>query len=232
LTIQCIRITPWGYFVIAGICSHELAVAYYYYVVNVSTHVGSAVAVDASLLTRNGWKSPGTRCGARNPAVHKEEDCFAVPVDSIVDDFDFEKNLALFDKRAVFDKIEQQRERAGSATPTASAAAASSSSPRPADAKYRCDENVLPRRKAVYRQILVSNSTDVVTSCEYVTDSGLIVPSVQPAVRNRLIAAGVRSGFDRGRQIEMVGRSAAEMVLQLLGGGSRYECSAFVYFAK
>lgn len=178
-------------------------------------------------MARNGWKSPGPRYGIRGPGtVKEEEDCFSVSVDSFVDDdFDFEKNLALFDKRAVFDKIDRQRELAGSTTPTSSAAAAGSSSPRPADAKYRCDESVLPRRKAVYRQILVSNAPDTVasavTSVEYVTDSGLVVPSVQPALRSKLMAAAVRSGFGRGRQIEMVGRSAAEMVLQLLGGGNR-----------
>lgn len=176
------------------------------------------------MLIRNGWKSPGTRRGVRGPGGGvREEDCFAVPIDSIVDDeFDFEKNLALFDKRAVFDKIERQRELAGSTTPTSSAAAGSSS-PRPVDGKYRCDENILPSRKAVYRQILASNPTDVVTACEYVTDSGLVVPSVQPLLRDRLLAAAKRNGFDQGRHIEMVGRSAAEMVLQLLGGGNRYD---------
>jgi len=189
--------------------------------------MGFILASDASLMTRNGWKSPGVRHGVRG--VFKEEDCFAVPIDSIVDDeFDFEKNLALFDKRAVFDKIERQRELAGSTTPTATG----SSSPRPTGAKYRCDENVLPSKKAVYRQILVSNPTNQVTACEYVTDSGLVIPSVQPAVRNSLIAAAVRNGFDRGRQIEMVGRSAAEMVLQLLGGGNRYARSLLAYFPR
>jgi len=180
-------------------------------------------------MIRNGWKSPAVRHGARGPGISREEDCFAVPIDSIIDDdFDFEKNLALFNKRAVFDKIERQRELAVSTTPTSSAVTGSSS-PRPATAKYRCDENVLPSRKAVYRQILVSNPTDEVAACEYVTDSGLVIPSVQPAMRNTLIAAATNSGFDRGRQIEMVGRSAAEMVLQLLGGGNRYTCSLFVY---
>lgn len=183
---------------------------------------------DASLSTRNGWKSPGARRGARGAAISKEEDCFAVPIDSIVDDeFDFEKNLALFDKRAVFDRIERQRDIAGSTTPT-SLAATGCSSPHLTDAKYRCDENVLPSNKAVYRQILVSNSTDVVTACEYVTDSGLVVPSVQQPLRNRLMDAAERNGFDRGRQVEMVGRSAAEMVLQLLGGGNRSDYSLYV----
>jgi len=188
--------------------------------------MGSVLVSDTS-VPRNEWKSPGTRRGVRGPGVLKDEDCFAVPIDSIVDDeFDFEKNLALFDKRAVFDKIDRLRQLAGSTTPT-TPAATGSSSPHPADAKYRCDENVLPRKKAVYRQILVSNPTDTVTACEYVTDSGLVVPSVQPTLRSKLIAVARRSGFDRGRQVEMVGRSAAEMVLQLLGGGNR-----FVYFVR
>jgi len=191
----------------------------FYFIILVWLYV-TISASDMSSLIRNGWKSPGTRRGVRGQGVFKEEDCFAVPIDSIVDDeFDFEKNLALFDKRAVFDKIERQREQAGMTTPT-SQAATGSSSPRPA--KYRCDENVLPRNKAVYRQIIVSNPTNVVAACEYVTDSGLVVPSVQPSLRNRLIAVAETHGFDRGRQIEMVGRSAAEMVLQLLGGGNRY----------
>ena len=183
-------------------------------------------------MTRNGWKSPAApRHNVRGVgALKEEEDCFAVPIDSIMDDeFDFEKNLALFDKRAVFDKIDRQRELAGSTTPTLSAAAGSSS-PRPTGAKYRCDENVLPSRKAVYRQILISNPTSEVIACEYVTDSGLIIPSVLPAMRNTLLAAATRNGFDRGRQVEMVGRSAAEMVLQLLGGGNRYHAHSLVVY--
>jgi len=185
------------------------------------------------MLPRSGWKSPGAWRGVRGgPGACREEDCFAVPINSIVDDeFDFEKNLALFDKRAIFDKIEQQRELTGSTTPT-SQAAVGSSSPRPADGKYRCDENVLPRSKAVYRQILVSKPNDTATACEYVTDSGLVVPSVQPALRNRLLALAKRTGYDESRQTEMVGRSAAEMVLQLLGGGNRCACSLLVYFVR
>ena len=38
---------------------------------------------------------------------HKDEDCFSPSVGTMNDDFDFEKNLALFDKDTVFSAIEQ-----------------------------------------------------------------------------------------------------------------------------
>jgi hypothetical protein len=38
---------------------------------------------------------------------HKDEDCFSLSVGTMNDDFDFEKNLALFDKDTVFSAIEQ-----------------------------------------------------------------------------------------------------------------------------
>jgi len=37
-----------------------------------------------------------------------------------------------------------------------------------------------------------------------------------------LFSAAEKFGFTQERQIEMVGRSASEMVLQLLGGSHRY----------
>ncbi len=40
---------------------------------------------------------------------HKDEDCFSPSVGTMNDDFDFEKNLALFDKDTVFSAIEQVR---------------------------------------------------------------------------------------------------------------------------
>jgi hypothetical protein len=37
----------------------------------------------------------------------KDEDCFSPSVVTMNDDFDFEKNLALFDKETVFSAIDQ-----------------------------------------------------------------------------------------------------------------------------
>lgn len=52
-------------------------------------------------------------------------------------------------------------------------------------------------------------------------DSGLVVPSISYEWRKKLFEAAEKLGFKQERQIEMVGRSACEMVLQLLGGSTR-----------
>lgn len=190
-------------------------------------------------VVRNGmWKGVAVpthrqdRHSARggHGAVREVDDCFAVPVDSFAEDeFDFEKNLALFDKRAVFSQIDREQSNGfGPSAATAVVGASSNASPRPCDMKYRCDENVLPVQKAVYRQILVDKVEDAMTSessvvKEYVTDSGLVVPCVAPELRSRLFELAESAGCDRKCRIEMVGRSAAEMVLLLLGGGNRFD---------
>ena len=83
-----------------------------------------------------------------------KNDCFSAPSHSILDDFDFEKNLALFDKQAVFEEIETQ------GYPKI---IRPSSTNQPA--KYKCDENVLQSNPVIYRQIEVPCSA----ACQYVT---------------------------------------------------------------
>jgi len=157
----------------------------------------------------------------------RENDCFAMPVDSFASaEFDFEKNLAMFDKRAVFNEIERDLEQSG-APSSSKPTCAMSSVTRSADAKYRCDENVLPTNKTTYRQIAVVGNCDNVAR-EYVTDSGLVIPSVLPVLRAKLFELSDRIGFNSQRRIEMVGRSTAEMVLQLLGGGNRFETLSWI----
>lgn len=143
----------------------------------------------------------------------RNHDCFN---DSEVfdDDFDFEKNLALFDKQAVFEQIEKESEN-GACNQNGRASRS--------DPKYRCDENVLQGPKATYRQIKLLNGTakeDCVNK-EYTTDSGLVIPSVSVKVRERLLSLAAKYGFSTERIIEMAGRSASEMVFQLLGGSNR-----------
>lgn len=74
------------------------------------------------------------------------EDCFSAPSESYLQDFDFEKNLALFDKKAVFEEIE-------SANPDL-IKVMDTKKPQ----KYRCDENVLQSAPVVYKQIKVPKS--------------------------------------------------------------------------
>ncbi len=84
-----------------------------------------------------------------------KDDCFSAPMKSFMDDFDFEKNLALFDKQAVFDEIEEQ------GYPKIVRAV----NPNHHPAKYRHDENVLQSEAPTYRQIIVpcTNSKEYVT---------------------------------------------------------------------
>ena len=73
--------------------------------------------------------------------AQSRQDCFSAPVDSILDEFDFEKNLALFDKKAVFEEIEAEypEELKVVEKPT----------------KYRYDENVLQGAPVTLQQIKV-----------------------------------------------------------------------------
>ncbi|ESP03622.1 hypothetical protein LOTGIDRAFT_180090 [Lottia gigantea] len=118
-------------------------------------------------------------------------------------DFDFEKNLQLFDKQAEYAKIENDMPEGMMVDkkPT----------------KYRCDENVLSTGPVVLQQI----KTPGTAGRSYVTDSGLVVPCISTGLRNTILSLAVKYGITIDRQIEMVGRSASEMVLQLLGGCHR-----------
>ncbi|GFS95410.1 enhancer of mRNA-decapping protein 3 [Nephila pilipes] len=140
----------------------------------------------------------------------RDEACFSAPVDSEVldNDFDFEKNLALFDKRAIFDEID---------------ALSKSEHVRLVDcnkrapAKYRHDENVLASDLPILRQI----SVPCQHTKEYVTDSGLVVPSVTVEFKKLLYEKCEESGLMPKVRVEMIGRGACEMALHLLGGSHR-----------
>lgn len=55
----------------------------------------------------------------------------------------------------------------------------------------------------------------------YNADMGLLVPSVSLQLRQQILEAAVQCGYSAERQLEMIGRAASEMVLQLLGGCRR-----------
>ena len=161
------------------------------------------------MVTKRGYSTP------RKPDSRKKtprEDCFSEPVDTFIsEEFDFEKNLALFDKQAVFEEIESQ----GYPKITRGGGGCGG---QYQELKYKNDENVIPSRPAVFDQITVPG----VFNKEFVTDQGLVVPSIGHDMRNKLLEVAEEAGYNLERQIETVGRSAAEMVLQLIGGNHRY----------
>lgn len=137
----------------------------------------------------------------------KDEACFGSPLDSAINkDFDFEKNLALFDKQAVFDEINSLKPDIVRHTDQ-----------NRKQSKYRHDENVIAVAPTTYRQISVPKQE----ICEYVTDDGLVIPSISRMLRNKLWAAADKFGLIQERRMELMGRAATEMALQLLGGGHR-----------
>ncbi|XP_004712092.1 enhancer of mRNA-decapping protein 3 [Echinops telfairi] len=123
-------------------------------------------------------------------------------------DFDFEGNLALFDKAAVFEEIDTYERRGG---------ARSRGTPNERPARYRHDENVLESEPIVYRRIMVPHSG----SKEFCTDSGLVVPSVSYELHKKLLAVAEKHGLTLERRLEMTGVCASQMALTLLGGPNR-----------
>ena len=143
--------------------------------------------------------------GGRSRRQHRD-DCFSAPVDTFLgDDFDFEKNLALFDKKAVFEEIENTDDRFCGVQKRAT--------------KYKHDENVLQTAPTIYRQIKVNG--EISSDKSYVTDTGLRVPTISYQMRSKLFEMAESNGLVKERQLEMIGRSASEMVMQLLGGVNR-----------
>lgn len=125
------------------------------------------------------------------------------------EEFDFEANLKLFDKEAVFKEIESSN---GGQPPDL----VRQIGRKPED-KYRHDENVLQQLTNSFRQIqLEFNSKNV-----YFTDEGSIIPSIPPSLRNRIQNLADCHGFDMNRQNDMLARGACDLSLQLLGGTRR-----------
>ncbi|CAN0362783.1 unnamed protein product [Lampetra planeri] len=152
----------------------------------------------------------------------RDEDCFADDLDDLLDtEFDFEKNLALFDKAAVFQEIEMHHG-GGAAQANGAAAAVRARGTPPADTqKYRHDENVLAAAAAPgeFHRIDVPQPGPKL----YCTDTGMVVPSVSPALHRQLLGAAERAGLTAERRRDVLGVCATQMALSLLGGSNRMD---------
>lgn len=147
---------------------------------------------------------------------HKNS-AFGTPVDDPMmdEDFDFEKNLALFDKQAIWDEIDAIQQKPDLVRQTVSSA----------KKKYRHDENVLSSEPTQYRQIelepsIIPGSSQQPTA-EYLTDEGLVIPSIPRSTRNLVQQLAENHGLGADRQNDLLARGAAEIALQLLGGSRR-----------
>jgi len=134
----------------------------------------------------------------------KDDVCFGTDV-NMEKDFDFETNLALFDKKAVMGEIQSGRTQGPvnfGCKPVLN---------------FRHDENVLESLPPTYRQIHLPCPS----SKEFLTDSGLIVPSASPSLRGSLSETMNNLGISVERRSESIARAVAEVSLHLLGGPHR-----------
>ncbi|XP_033221963.1 enhancer of mRNA-decapping protein 3 isoform X2 [Belonocnema kinseyi] len=165
----------------------------------------------------NGKVGPGEGIHKLNPKklshrqrrIERDEQAFGTPIDKCLkQDFDFEKNLALFNKEAVWQEINSSRPDI----------VRQSESNKVNKARYRHDENIIESEPAAFRQIIVPYPD----TKEYVTDDGLVIPSITLDLHRQLIGAADRLGISWERRVELFGRAGTEIILQLLGGGHRF----------
>lgn len=164
--------------------------------------VGSYGASNSTPKGRGGGGVPGDKARRRNEA------CFGDAADpALHDDFDFEGNLALFNKRALWEQIRNSHK---------------PDVVRHADdaGKFRHDENVLGVAPAPRRTIRVPD--ELRGPLDYVTDEGLGVPSAAPQLRARLWGALRSRGLLPGA-LTLLARAAADVALRLVGGGRRLD---------
>ncbi|KAJ6664141.1 hypothetical protein lerEdw1_008356 [Lerista edwardsae] len=164
---------------------------------------------EGSSSSRHPNQATPKKSGVKNGQMkNKDDECFGDDIEEIPDtDFDFEGNLALFDKAAVFEEIETYERKSGTR---------SRGTPNERSARYRHDENILESEPIVYRRITVPQA-----SKEFCTDSGLVVPSVSYELHKKLLSVAEKHGLTLERRLEMTGVCASQMALSLLGGPNR-----------
>lgn len=143
----------------------------------------------------------------RKDSNMKHSQTFSTSVDDplIHEDFDFEGNLALFNKQAIWDIIEAEQK------PDLVRQTSLSMQ------KYRHDENILVSEPVRLRQIenIFDGSTD------FVTDEGLIIPTIPSFVRAKIESIAEKEGLSLPRQLDILARGVTDLAILILGGARR-----------
>ncbi|CAG5020100.1 unnamed protein product [Parnassius apollo] len=146
-----------------------------------------------------GGSTPGGRGrgGAQEKARRRNEACFGDAADpALLDDFDFEGNLALFDK---------QRRRAGGG-------------------RLRHDESVLGAGPGAGAARALVLPDELRGPLDYRTDDGVLLPSATSALRRSLWTALRESSPAAALCAHvLMARACADVALRLVGGGRRLD---------
>eukprot|EP00794_Sanderia_malayensis_P016969 gene16969-18680_t len=147
--------------------------------------------------------SPGSKKQKGKERKQKRDQNLITNADSSIPDFDFEKNLALFDKTTVFEQLKES---------------ISVGSRKPVIRTYKGNENILESEPVSMRRIQVPLEH---TGKEYTTDTGFIVPAISSELRKRLFTQAEKTGLSIEQRVENVGICTCQMALQLVGGERR-----------
>lgn len=208
-----------------------------------------AATVASSRYNRD---SQNSRNAPRQRHTQRNDDCFDIDMGNMhTKEFDFEHNLALFDKRSVLEEIESNQpdvvrlidhNRKGGAsgssgTKTKVASATTGSVPKSkgfAAFMAAAASNVPPpppKTEPKYRNdqnVIAAQPTqyhlislEEAPMGEYKTDTGLVVPAISAKLRDRFMAAAEAKGISRERLVELVARAGFEIASILLGGSRR-----------
>jgi len=156
---------------------------------------------------------PETNNGINVPSPRKfnkqsNTNCFGQEADNLAQypDFDFEENLAKFDKHAVYEKMSKNSEELFA------------NGISDYDRKMKAQENVLESEPVSLRQIRVPIEH---AGKEYSTEDGFIIPSIDLALKSSLFAAAEKAGLSMQQLTENAGICVCQMALQLVGGSLR-----------
>lgn len=154
------------------------------------------------------FKSEKRKCNQVRRLAHNTN-TFDTPLDhgTMQSDFDFEKNLALFDKQAIWNEIDAIQK------PDLLPQSCSNKSKN-----YRHDENILSSKPTGLRQI----STGYQCIQEFATDDDLVIPSIPVSMRYVIQRNAEAMGLTKDRQTDMLARGATELAILLLGGARRF----------
>ncbi|XP_077988815.1 enhancer of mRNA-decapping protein 3-like isoform X2 [Glandiceps talaboti] len=135
--------------------------------------------------------------------------CFSAPIDDTYKtEFDFEKNLALFDKAAVFEEINQSHTKDDLTLEMINRR----------KKNYRHDENVLDPQPLALKDIVVPQS---IGQKSYNSPHGVSIPTIQYETREKLFATAEKCGLNTAKRMELVGLAGSQVSIAVLGGHSR-----------
>lgn len=136
----------------------------------------------------------------------KTKICFSEEADELAKypDFNFEENLARFDKQAIFEKMGIDKEL--------------STNVSRCNKKMRPQDNILEHEPVSLRQIKVPLEH---AGKEYSTEDGFIVPAITVALKLNLFSAAEQAGLGLQQLVENAGVCTCQMALQLVGGSLR-----------